>query len=784
MSEHALAVLDFPRALELVADRATSEAGRDRVLSLQPQTDREWVDRELTRVAETEAFLEMVSPWAPPVVPASTEALARLAVEGAVLDGDQVHSLGILLISAGDLARAMDGSEGSFLALEFLRERLSTDVDLTVRIEQTVDAQGDVKDNASRELLRIRSRLRSAHKKIVGKLEAFVRDLPERFIVADASIGVRDGRFVVPIRREGKAEVGGMVHDESHTGATLFVEPPLAISLNNDLRACEREETREVHRILTDITGALRPHHGVLTDNREALVEFDSLYARARAATGWRATRPELAEGVKGLVVVRGRHPILLSAADEDVVPFHLTLDPGEHVLVVSGPNTGGKSVLLKAIGLISALTQSGVIPPVDEGTTLPVFKSFFADIGDEQSIADNLSTFSAHLLNWREIAEHADQESLVLLDEMGTGTDPTEGAALARALLEHLAARGATAIVTSHLSTLKRLDTKGSGIVNASLQFDLDRLEPTYELVKGRPGRSFGLAIARRLGLSRSLLDRAESHVSDGEASVEDLLERLEKSEKEARKLVVTLEREQRLATRLRAEVEARESDLRREERDAGRKAREEARRLLMAARGEVEEAIREVREARSPGDLEEAAYEARRRVEDAARRQQTPRPSERRSMATAPTTGERVRLIDGDLEGVVVEVRDLRAVVDASGIRMRVPLSDLVPLDSDDSRTAESRGSASWSAPSGPIRTEVDLRGLRVDEVDEPLLRSIDEAILSDLAELRIIHGKGTGAIRARVTELLEADGRVSAFRLGRPAEGGAGVTVASLR
>lgn len=784
MSDHALAVLDFPRALEVVAGRATSEAGRDRVLSLRPRTDRDWVDRELTRVAETQVFLDGVSPWAPPSMPASNEALARLAVDGAVLDGVQVHTLGVLLASAGDLAEAMDGGEGSFPALHFLRERLSTDVELTLRIEQTVDAQGDIKDSASRDLRRIRSRLRSAHKKIVGKLEAFVRDLPERFAVSDASIGVREGRFVVPIRREGRADVGGMVHDESHTGATLFVEPPLAISLNNDLRGLEREETREVHRVLTDITAALRTYHGMLTDGRQALVDFDSLYARARTATAWGATRPALTEAHDGLHVVRGRHPILLSTAGEDVVPFDLTLDPEEHVLVVSGPNTGGKSVLLKAIGLISSLTQSGVIPPVDEGTKLPVFDSFFADIGDEQSIAENLSTFSAHLLNWKEIAEHADEGSLVLVDEMGTGTDPAEGAALARALLEHLAARCATAIVTSHLSTLKRLDTEDSGIVNASLQFDLDRLEPTYQLVKGRPGRSFGLAIARRLGLSGSLLDRAESHVSEGEASVDELLERLEKSEKEARALVVTLEREQSLATRLRAEVEARESDLKREERDAERKAREEARRFLMAARGEVEEAIRAVRDARSPGDLEEAAHAARRRVEEAARRQRTVRPDRQRPVALGLTSGERVRLLDGDLEGVVVEVRDRRAVVDASGIRMRVPLTDLVPLDSAEGRAVKPRGSASWSAPSGPISTEVDLRGLRVDEVGDPLLRSIDEAILSDLTELRIIHGKGTGAVRARVKELLEGDGRVSDFRLGRPGEGGGGVTVASFR
>ncbi len=706
-----------------------------------------------------------------------------------------LHRVGLLLASSGELALSLGAHREDFPELGFLADRLHRDPQTVARVQKTVDDAGEVLDTASSDLKKIRGRLRSAHSKIVKKLEAFVRDLPERYTVADASIGVREGRYVVPVRREGKKEVGGIIHDESHTGATLFVEPPVALALTNELRALEREELREVHRVLTEVTQLLRPSHDALVDSLDALVEFDSLYARARAARQWEAALPVFVEDDQGLVVVRGRHPLLLSgadqsAADEEVVPFHLALDPGEHVLVVSGPNTGGKSVFLKSVGLISALAQSGVIPPVDEGTRLPIFRSFFADIGDEQSIAESLSTFSAHLANWREVAEQADHGSLVLLDEMGTGTDPTEGAALSMALLEHLVQRGAMAIVTSHLGALKRLDTEGSGIVNASLQFDPDRMEPTYELVKGRPGRSYGLAIARRLGLPTSLLDCADEKMSGGESSIEDLLERLERKDKEARELVASLEHERSVVVGLRSELEHRESDLRHEEREAERKARDEARQLLMEARGEVEDAIREVKEAKTAEDLDKVAREARSKVEKAARRQKELRPGKRRSGgAFALAAGDRVRVLDGGPKGVVVEIRDDRAVIDASGIRMKVPLSDLDPIEGGSDQGGSDQGggrsaSVSWSAPEGPVRTEVDLRGRRVDEVDLELFQAMDEAILNDLPELRIIHGKGTGAVRSRVTEILEGDGRVAAFRLGGRTEGGAGVTVASFK
>jgi DNA mismatch repair protein MutS2 len=472
---------------------------------------------------------------------------------------------------------------------------------------------------------------------------------------------------------------------------------------------------------------------------------------------------------------------LLLESSNAPVVPFDLEVLSGERAMVVSGPNTGGKSVFLKATGLIAALAQSGVVPPVGPGTVLPVFTSFFADIGDEQSIAQSLSTFSAHLANLAEIVRSADAHSLVLIDEMGTGTDPAEGAALVE--------RGAFSVVSSHLGQLKRLDGEGSGIVNASLQFDPDRMEPTYLLVKGRPGRSYGLAIARRRGFPGEVLDRAESYQEGDEARMEEVLERLERREREAGVQLAELERERSATLRLKAELEDRERSLREAERSAQERARDQARKTLLDARSEVEAAIAEVRESIEAGaELDEAARKARRRVEHAAARSAST--ARERKMASAEhgrplAVGERVQIHATGAKGTVVEVREGRAMVEVGSVRMEVHLLDLDRLERRAPGADTERRSGGWSGPQGgQVRTEVDLRGLRVDEMEGELYRALDQAIFEDLSELRIIHGKGTGALRQRVAEILAGDARVASYRMGSPTEGGAGVTVVGLR
>ncbi|HKJ02645.1 MAG TPA: Smr/MutS family protein, partial [Longimicrobiales bacterium] len=683
--------------------------------------------------------------------------------------------------------------ESGYPELASIRARLVQDREAEELLARSVDGEGEVLDTASKELGQVRGRLKGAHARIVKQLEGYLRTLSERFVVPDASVTIREGRYVIPIRREGKGEVGGIIHDESHTGTTLFVEPPLAMELMNRLRDLEREEAREIRRILGELTARMAPSRDELVGALQALVEFDSLHARARAALGWRAYVPELLPpGAEEFRLVQARHPLLLESADAPVVPFDLEVLPGERAMVVSGPNTGGKSVFLKATGLIAALAQSGVVPPVASGTALPVFTSFFADIGDEQSIAQSLSTFSAHLANLAEIVRGADAHSLVLIDEMGTGTDPAEGAALARALLEVLVERSAFTVVSSHLGQLKRLDGEGSGIVNASLQFDPDRMEPTYHLVKGRPGRSYGLAIARRRGFPAEVLDRAETYQEGDEARMEEVLERLERREREAEAQLAELGREREATRRLSSELEARERSVREAERTARDRARDEARQTLLDARAEVEAAIAEVRgAAQREGGLDAAAHKARRRVERAAAQSASraksrgDRPAEHGRPLAA---GARVRIHATGAKGTVVEIRDERAVVEVGAVRMEMPVLDLEPVEGGAPAEATERRGGGWSGPSGSegrqVRTEVDLRGLRVDEMEVELFRALDQAVYEDLSELRIIHGKGTGALRQRVGEILSEDARVTSHRMGGPTEGGAGVTVVALR
>jgi len=796
LNAHALSVLEFQEVLEKVAEGASSPLGRERVLELRPFGHREPAQRELDRVGELARFLSRHQGWYGPEIPDARHGLKRLALEGSVLEARELFLLGRLLSASRELDQDLVEWREELSGLAFLRDTLYTDRDREKTIQGIVDEEGQVLDSASRELRRIRSGLRKAHGRIVQALEKYLRTLPERLILADASVTIRDGRYVIPIRREGRGEVGGVVMDESATGATLFVEPPLAQQLMNDLKALERDEAREIHRILREQTSALRPVLPLLDSAQEALVVFDSLFARARAARGWEGRPPRLTDPTaRELVVVEGRHPLLLAREGSAVVPFHLNLGPSERAMVVSGPNTGGKSVFLKALGLISALTQSGIVPPVAEGTRIPFFTDIFADIGDEQSIAESLSTFSAHLSNLREIVLEADAGSLVLIDEMGTGTDPQEGAALSRAIIEALVERGALTVVTSHLGALKRLDTPESGVVNASLQFDPDRIEPTYQLQKGLPGRSYGLAIARRLGFPPELLDAAEGHLPREEARMEDLLSTLERREQEASALVESLGREKARADRLAEELKEREMVLRERERSAEDRAREEARKLLLDARQEVEAAIQEVRasveEAAEEG-LEEMTRQARRRVEAAAQRHRE-RTSRREEVSAVPSRdfepGDRVALAGSGAKGRVLEVREDRVVVDASGVRLQVPAHELVYRGPEEpgGRTGSgtpARAASAWEGPESQPESEIDLRGMRVAEVDLALDRALDQAVLGGLGELHVIHGKGTGALRERVTELLGRDPRVAEHRMGLPGEGGAGVTVVKLK
>jgi DNA mismatch repair protein MutS2 len=794
MNRHALITLQFPEVLDLVARFASSSLGGAAVRALQPDDDAAWIAEELRRVDQMVGLLLRAEDWFVPAIPDLHGALKRLGVEGSVWDGPALRDAGELLRSARAVRRTLLQHTNDYPLLAALAQRLVRLDDIEEELRTAIDEAGQVRDHASRELARLRADIRGARNRIVQKLEQYAAALPARFQVPDASISVRDGRYVIPIRREGRSDVGGIVHDESATGNTLFVEPPVALELMNRLRELELAEAREVLRVLRSLTDRLRPHRDALQDTLDALVGIDALFARARYALEYNGRRPTmLARGATDYEVVEGYHPLLL-ASDVRVVPFDLRLEPGERTLLVSGPNTGGKTVLLKAIGLISAMAQAGIVPPVGAGTRLPLFTDIFADIGDEQSIEASLSTFSAHLKNLREILENAGADSLALIDEIGSGTDPVEGGALAQAILMELTQRGTTTVATTHLGQLKLLASERSGVVNASLQFDATELKPTYRLQKGIPGRSYGLAIARRLGFPDALLETAEGLLPRAERDVANLLLELEEKERGMAAALHEAESARRDALELRRRVEEREHVVRQRERDAERRVRQQARDILLQARQEVEDAIREVRESASaaaePEQLEESFRMARRRVEERAQKQlerlaaASDESVEARPSDLPVEVGARVRIAATGAEGIVLELRDGRATVETGGVRLQVPERGLSVIAQEPERSAlRAPRRGGWTAPDFDAASEVDLRGLRAEEVAARLGPALDAAIQAALPSFRIIHGKGTGALRGVVTELLRADHRIASFRAGGVGEGGAGVTVVEL-
>ena len=798
MPGRALQVLEFDRVLEYLAGLASTTAGREMVRGLRPSSDPDAVRARLDAVAETVRFLEPRSDWAFPSVPDARSTVARLEVEGSVLPAAGLARLGGLLAVGHAMDRALAEGAGGLPALQELRTRLLSHPRLQSSIDRSVDLDGTVLDSASRELGRIRARLRGAHNRVVRHLEGLLTGIDERYRVPEASVSIREGRYVIPVRREGKRVVGGYVHDESSSGATVFVEPPSAIEEMNRVREMERAEVREVQRVLRELTGRCRPLASDFADSLGALTLMDARVALARAAARWDGSVPEITGTIAGdatgggICIRRGRHPLLV-AGGTDAVPFDIELDPQDRVVVVTGPNTGGKTVFIKSVGLIASLAQSGVIPPAGPGTRIPPFDSFYADVGDEQSIADSLSTFSAHLRNLQEVLRGAGSRSLVLIDEPGAGTDPKEGEALARALIETLAQRGCLAVVTSHMGGLKRLAAPGNGIVNASLDFDGERLAPTYRFTKGRPGRSYGLAIARGLGFPDEVLDLADGYRDRAEARLDDLLETLERKERSVSRLLAALETERRRASDLEAELATREAALRRSEREAAARARREARTMLLEARREVEAAIERLQDRERDGvSAREAARRARRTVEEAARALEEPAPDgggppREAGGPDAPEleAGAAVRMSDTGAEGTVMEVEGDRVAVLVGGVRMRVPRSRLGRVGGGEGGAGPAVPKASrWSGDIPDPATEVDLRGMRAHEAEMALCRALDEAAVADLRELRVIHGMGTGALRKRVSEVLARDTRVEGARAGRPGEGGHGVTLVRIR
>lgn len=801
MNAHALSVLEFARVLDLVAERAGTAAGAARVRALVPRDDLAAVEGEQSRVTAMRALVDSEEGWRAEPIPDVARALTRLRIAGAALTATELQALGVALRSSRLTRQALSGNDRPPVAiavLSELRDALLSDAASEAAIGRVIDDDGGIRDDASPALRRIRRELRGAEGELVALLERILGRLEDHQRVADMSVTVRNGRYVIPVRREARGAVGGIVHDTSATGATLFVEPPAAIEACNRIRELEGEELREIDRLLAELSERVRPLAEPLGASVEALAELDSLHARARFAAEYACAPVALAPPGEGFALVGARHPLLI-AQGIAVVPFDLSMEARERTLLVSGPNTGGKTVLLKAIGLLSLMAQAGVPVPVRAGSSIPVYADVFADIGDEQSIEASLSTFSAHVRNMAEILRHAGEQSLVLLDELGSGTDPLEGAALGGAVLETLTRRGALTVATTHLGALKELAGEVDGVVNASLQFDAEALAPSYALIKGIPGRSYGLSIARRLQLPEEVLARAEARIPTVERDVNALLTTLEAREAELARRDEELRRATESAQERSHRLATREERLRQREIAFERESRQETRRYLLEARRHVERTIKELNRA-ADAQREELARSARQEIErlaEAQRRGLDALPGlfdegtsagrdaasdAARDAGGALRPGGQVRVEPlGGRVGRLIEPRDGEWLVAVGAVKMSFPAGALRAISEENApkELVPMRG----DLPEVVAPSEIDVRGMRASEIDDLVMQALDAAIRADLRSLRIIHGKGTGVLRERVAEMLRKDTRIRSFRLGAWNEGGNGVTIAEL-
>lgn len=787
-SADALASLEFQSVLEVVAGQAAGPLGAAQLRARRPTGDADWIRWELALVGEVLAVLRRGDRLEVPPVPELKGTLGRLRMEGSVLEIAELAAVKVTLAAGRAVAQELERLAESCPMVAALR---TPPADRTIErmLELAVGDDGDLLDTASPALAATRREVHAARERLIRRLESLLRELDGGAAPSGATVTVRGGRYVIPVRRDARSRPEGIIHDESGSAGTLFLEPSAAIELGNAVRAAIIAEERETLIVLRDLTGRLRPVQGTIAALHAVAVAVDTILARARWARDCNGEVPAIS-GIGGAMALRNaRHPLLL-ARGVSVVPFDLVLDAGERTLLISGPNTGGKTVLLKAAGLVLALTQSGIVPPIGAESVVPIAHRFFVDIGDHQSLADDLSTFAAHVAELRRVLAEADAGTIVILDEVGAGTDPAEGGALAMAVIDTLTRRGVLTLATTHLGALKDLATRVPGVVNGSLQFDSATLSPTYRFTKGIPGRSYGLAIARRLGVDPAVLAAAEALVPEAERDLDRLLAQVEAREQALRleeaslgERSIDVERREAVAAVTADSQAVREAELKRQEKEAVRERSKQAKAYLLQARKLVEEALGLARGAAD----EVAAKEARRLIEDGVRTEAAL--LDERDELAAPGAGElvpgcRVRLTTGTV-GDVAEVRsDGKVVVTVGAMRLVVTAASLTPLLAKESAPRAKTVLRPIDESASEAVYELDLRGMRADEAEAVVIGAIDGAVLAEQPHLAIIHGMGTGALRDVVRRLLAHDRRVASFDFAPRQQGGTGVTIAVLR
>ena len=786
MEERVLEALEFDKVLRLLEARCDSPLGAELARASRPATDIEEVSRRQQETSEAAALVE-----GSPVSLAGVHDLRphlRRAEAGSTLQTGELLQLMETLATARALKRLMQEQKRDFPALKARAAFIGTFRELEDEIGRCISGEGEVRDQASPELTRLRRQRRALQARVRERMEGLVRSAEGQRYLQEPIITVRQDRYVVPVKQEYRHQVPGIIHDQSASGATLFVEPMEVVVLNNEVRRLALLEKEEVDRILGRLTARVASEAGALKESLETLAALDLALARGRLALEMKATRPVL--NTRGYLNLRAaRHPLLKG----EVVPVDLHLGGEFDILVITGPNTGGKTVTLKTVGLLTLMAQAGLHVPVGPGTELSVFDQVFCDIGDEQSIEQSLSTFSSHMSNIVKIVERANHRTLVLLDELGAGTDPQEGAALGMALLDYLLSTGARTVATTHYSELKAFAYTRPRVENASVEFDVETLRPTYHLVVGLPGRSNAFEIAGRLGLKPEILEKARIFLGREERRTDELIREVERDRFLARK-----EREESEAVRIRLEglereYRARLESLRERERAALEQAREQARQLIRRVRAEAEGIIEELKQA----SRTEAVKERSRAIEEARRRLQEVRGEVEQAGVEPPAAyppapaaikpGETVYVVSLRQKGRVLTAPDAdgSVTVQVGVLKVQAHLRDLARAPDGAEREAVPASNLERLAglKRQELSPELNLRGLTVEEAMARADKYLDDAYLAGIKQVRIIHGKGTGALRRAIGAWLETHPHVRSFRPGGAGEGGEGVTLVEL-
>ncbi|MCL1917389.1 MAG: endonuclease MutS2 [Peptococcaceae bacterium] len=798
IAEKALNKLEYHRVRERLADHCHLELARQKALTLAPVAD---FDRVQSLLKETEEARDLLRVQPSFSVRGSKEihtCLERCEHGGMIL-GPELVDIKDTLNTARRVRSGIVETTGRDLSNKTTLARIAETIvplkPLEEALERSLSEEGEVTDRASAELARVRGAIAAARQRIKSALDQVLRQGAYQKMLQDPLVTTRGERYVVPIKQEYVSAFPGIVHDQSASGATVFIEPMAVVQLGNSLREATVREKQEVERVLRLLTSQVAEHLDEILTSYEALVALDFIVAKARLAQDMRAEEPELLRRPQ-VKLAGARHPLL----EGDVVP--LTVELGEEYdwLVVTGPNTGGKTVAIKTLALMVIMTQCGLHIPVEGHSSLGVFEGVFVDIGDEQSVEQSLSTFSGHMANVIDILAEADESSLVFFDEIGAGTDPSEGAALAMAIVEDLLRRGCRGMATTHYGTLKTFAYNTHRVENASVEFDVESLRPTYRMITGIPGRSNAFAIAERLGLGTEVLSQAQEHLSERQSQMAHLLESLEESQREAERQRKELEREREELVRQKEDLNRRGAEAEEKSRILVEDARDQALSLVQEARRETQKIVQEIKAAqkldRRDQDrvMERVRQETKRLADSLDEGEIFPDTGGIQTGSLRPDQikpGQKIYLAHLGENGHVVALSDKNneVIVQVGVLKMTVPLAQIRVID-ERGETGKKGKKDGGSAHKGNLdkamsmRSEIDVRGKLVDEAEEKLDKYFDDAVLGGITQVSVIHGKGTGALRAGVHAFLKRHPHVAAFRLGEVGEGDSGVTVVELR